>query len=129
MHGKHATSLIDATAKQNQAMHATIRKMHGQIAVIKSILQAWKLLQEPVRRIDAAAADLRQRTAEISALARTCLERGDNDVAKSLLRELTALRREAASLFSQLSRSRRCLKSGSTTYIGPTPRCLPSSKS
>lgn len=101
VHGKHTTSLIDATAKQNQALHATIRKMHGQIAVIESILQAWKLLQEPVRRIDAAAADLRQRTAEISALARTCLERGDNDVAKSLLRELTALRREAASLFAQ----------------------------
>ena len=100
MRGRDAR-LIDAIAKKNQALYATILKMNDQIAVIESILQAWRLLQEPVRRIDAAAADLRQRTAETSALVRTYFERGDPNAAKELLRDMSELRREAASLFEQ----------------------------
>jgi hypothetical protein len=101
MRGRDSASLIDATARQNQALHATIVKMDDQIAVIESILHAWRRMQEPVTRIDAAAADLRQRTAETSALARTYLERGDTNAAKALFRDLAELRREAASLFAQ----------------------------
>jgi len=101
MRERNTARLIDATARQNQVLYATILKMDDQIAVIESILQAWRRMQEPVTRIDAAAAALRQRTAETSALARTCLERGDTNAAKGPFRDLVKLRREAASLFAQ----------------------------
>ena len=59
-------SLINAIAKQNQSLHATIRKIADQTAAIEVTMQAWTRLHGPVRWIDAAAADLAQRAVETS---------------------------------------------------------------
>ena len=45
LRGPDTASLIDAIAKQNQSLHATIRKMADHIAAIEATMQAWRRLQ------------------------------------------------------------------------------------
>lgn len=99
--GGGAARLLDAIAKQNRSLHSTIRRMDDQIAAVEAIIQAWRRLQQPVRRIDAAAADLGQRTAEASARVRMYLESGDTNAANKRFGDLSELHREAASLLAQ----------------------------
>jgi hypothetical protein len=91
-------SLINAIAKQNLSLHATIRKIADQTAAIEVTMQAWTRLQAPVRWIDAAAADLAQRAVETS---NAYLMTGDTDAAKGLFRDLWEVRRETAVLLAQ----------------------------
>ncbi|NJO35155.1 MAG: hypothetical protein HC869_20660 [Rhodospirillales bacterium] len=58
-------------------------------------------LQEPVKRIDDAAAALAQRSTYLSDAARASWETGDKDAAKELCGELSGLRREAEVLSAQ----------------------------
>jgi hypothetical protein len=101
LRGRGIESEIDGFVKQNQLLQGTIGELADQIATIDATTQAWRRLHEPVSLLEVAATNVTDRSAEKSKLARALLESGDTKAARALLKELSQLHQEAATLIEQ----------------------------